>query len=183
VCQFSECPILIKNSPLNGSLIHANVTVSNTQTNDFIFTITNQIDTEIEIVADRIGGAEFHNLNFLPKNSSNCSNECCGSDYKTLHILIEFLIINLLQFHEQIISRRERFGQFHCEEKVKESVQEGCGIAIIGNVMTIQTNLSVTEFLCQIITEIVCLTLITHRLRLIRGRGDDNFVTHEVCLN
>jgi len=53
-------------------------------------------------------------LPLLSSDHSNCSNECT-EDLNTVHESVEvFLIINLGDHLHECISRRERFGQFHC---------------------------------------------------------------------
>jgi hypothetical protein len=61
---------------------------------------------------------------------------------------------------------------------VKES-EESSRVAIITQMVTIVTNLSITELLCQIIAKVPCLVEITDGLAFVGSRGNQDFVTHE----
>ena len=62
------------------------------------------------------------------------------------------------------------------------SPQEGSRVAVVCDVVTVVTDLSIPELLCQIVAEIIGTVQIRDGLGLVRGRGDDDFVTHEVWL-
>ena len=56
--------------------------------------------------------------------------------------------------------------------------QEGGRVAVVCNMVSVVTDLSVTELLCQGQAEVISATLITDGLGLVRGRRDDDFVAH-----
>jgi len=112
-CSTVQGTVLIQHTPGDSVVIKTHVTVADTQTHDFITRFTNQVHAKVKVIRENCRSLEFHSLKFLPENSCNCGNECCHGDHETLHILIEFLIVNLLKLHEQIISGRKGFGQVH----------------------------------------------------------------------
>ena len=63
------------------------------------------------------------------------------------------------------------------------SPQEGGRVAVVCDVVTVVTDLSVTEFLCQVQADQVGTVQIGHALTLVHGRGNQNFVTHVCRLN
>ena len=65
-----------------------------------------------------------------------------------------------------------------CVPPPQVSPQEGGGVAVVCDVVTIETDLSVTELFCQGQAEVISTTLITDGLGLVRGRRDDDFVAH-----
>jgi len=52
------------------------------------------------------------------------------------------------------------------------SPQEGAGVAVVCNMVTVETDLSVTKLLSEGQAQIVGASLITDGLGLVRGRGD-----------
>ena len=58
------------------------------------------------------------------------------------------------------------------------SPQEGGGVAIVCDVVSVVADLSVTELLCQVQADQVGTVQVTDGLGLVRGRGDKDFVTH-----
>ena len=62
------------------------------------------------------------------------------------------------------------------------SPQEGGGVAVVCDVVSVVADLSVTELLCQVQADQVGTVQVTDGLGLVRGRGDQDFVTHVVCL-
>jgi len=58
--------------------------------------------------------------------------------------------------------------------------QESSRVAIVGNVVTIETDLSITVLFCQIVAEVVGTVQLQNGLGLVRGRGNQDFVTHVV---
>ena len=62
------------------------------------------------------------------------------------------------------------------------SPQEGGRVAVVCDMVSVVTDLSVTELLCQVQADQVGTVQVTDGLGLVRGRGDQNFVTHWVCL-
>jgi hypothetical protein len=52
------------------------------------------------------------------------------------------------------------------------SPQEGAGVAVVGNMVSVETDLSVPELLSEGQAQIVGTTLITDGLGLVRGRGN-----------
>ena len=62
------------------------------------------------------------------------------------------------------------------------SPQEGGGVAVVCDVVSVVTDLSVTVLLCQVVADVMGTVQIADGLRLIRGRGDKDFVTHVVLL-
>ena len=66
------------------------------------------------------------------------------------------------------------------------SEQEICDLlhdaAMVCNVDPIMADLSIPELLCQVIHQVVGTVQVQDRLRLIGGRGNQDFVTHWVLL-
>ena len=62
------------------------------------------------------------------------------------------------------------------------SPQEGGGVAIVCDVVSVVTDLSVPELLCQVQADQVGTVQVRDGLRLMHGRGNQDFVTHVVCL-
>ena len=62
------------------------------------------------------------------------------------------------------------------------SPQEGGRVAVVCDVVTVVTDLSVTKLLCQVQADVMGTVQVTDGLRLIRGRGNQDFVTHWVLL-
>ena len=62
------------------------------------------------------------------------------------------------------------------------SPQKGGRVAVVCDVVSVVTDLSVTEFLCQVQADQVGTVQVTDGLRLMHGRGNQNFVTHWVLL-
>jgi len=62
------------------------------------------------------------------------------------------------------------------------SPQEGGRVAVVCDMVSVVTDLSVTELLCQVQADQVGTVQVTDGLGLVRGRGDQDFVTHVVCL-
>ena len=60
------------------------------------------------------------------------------------------------------------------------SPQEGGGVAIVCDVMSILADLSVTEFLCQVVAHVHGVVVLNVGTILIGGRGNQNFVAHWV---
>ena len=62
------------------------------------------------------------------------------------------------------------------------SPQEGGGVAVVCDMVSVVTDLSVTVLLCQVIHDVVGTVQVADGLGLVRGRGNQDFVTHGVCL-
>jgi len=62
------------------------------------------------------------------------------------------------------------------------SPQEGGGVAVVCDVMSVVADLSVTKLLCQVQADQVGTVQVADGLRLIGGRGNQDFVTHWVFL-
>ena len=62
------------------------------------------------------------------------------------------------------------------------SPQEGGRVAVVCDVVSVVTDLSVTVLLCQIVADIMGTVQVADGLRLIHGRGNQDFVTHWVLL-
>ena len=114
--------LLVEHTPGNAAAIQTDVAVAYTQPNDFIARFTNHVHTQVEELGEHFRGLESHGLNLVPEDSSNHSNKCCHGENETPHIGVEFLIVNLLKLHEQVISRGEGFGEVH----VKNGAVGGC---------------------------------------------------------
>jgi len=67
------------------------------------------------------------------------------------------------------------------------SEQEICDLlhdaTVVCDMVSVVTDLSIPKLLCQIVAEIMGTVQVQDGLGLIRGRGNQNFVTHWVCLN
>jgi hypothetical protein len=60
---------------------------------------------------------------FVAKNSEDSSDKDAGS-FDSIHEVVKMLvIINLHQIGDQIISRGERLGEFHCKGEWEENVE------------------------------------------------------------
>ncbi len=117
-CSTVEGTVFVKHTPVQGIFIQTDVAVANTQPNDFIARFTNHVHTEVEVFGEHLRSLELHGLNLLPEKSSNHGNNCRSSENKTLHILIEFLIVNLLQDFDQSVSRGKGFSEVHVKNCV-----------------------------------------------------------------
>ena len=62
------------------------------------------------------------------------------------------------------------------------SPQEGGRVAVVCDMVTVVTDLSVTKLLCQVQADQVGTVQVADGLRLIGGRGNQDFVTHWVFL-
>ena len=62
------------------------------------------------------------------------------------------------------------------------SPQEGGGVAVVCDVVSVVTDLSIPELLCQVQADQVGTVQVRDGLGLVRGRGDKDFVTHVVWL-
>ena len=62
------------------------------------------------------------------------------------------------------------------------SPQERSRVAIVCDMVPVVADLSVTEFLCQVQADQVGTVQIRDGLRLMHGRGNQDFVTHVVWL-
>lgn len=82
--QLSQGTILIQNAPLNGATIETDVTVANTETNDFITRVTNQVHAEVEIVGNHVRSTKLHHLDFLPEDSGNHEDNCGSGEHESL---------------------------------------------------------------------------------------------------
>jgi len=62
------------------------------------------------------------------------------------------------------------------------SPQEGGRVAVVCDVVSVVTDLSVTKLLCQVQADQVGTVQVTDGLAFVGGRGNQDFVTHWVCL-
>ena len=62
------------------------------------------------------------------------------------------------------------------------SPQEGCRVAVVCDMVSVVTDLSVTVLLCQIVADVMATVQVQDGLRLMHGRGNQDFVTHWVWL-
>ena len=62
------------------------------------------------------------------------------------------------------------------------SPQEGGGVAVVCDMVSVVTDLSVTELLCQVVADVMGTVQVQDGLGLVRGRGNQDFVTHVVWL-
>ena len=110
----SEAAVLVEHTPVQRIAIETDVTIAYTQTHNLITRSSDHVDVEVEVVSNRIGSFESHRLKLLEDDSSDCGNPHHNS-LNNIHVLIQlFAVINLLQFHDQIVSGRESFGGLHC---------------------------------------------------------------------
>jgi hypothetical protein len=110
----SKAAVLVEHTPVQRVAIETDVTIAYTQTHNLITRSSNHVDVEVEVVSNRVGSFESHRLQLLEDDSSDCGNPHHNS-FNNVHVFVEvFAVINLLQFHDQIVSGRESFGQFHC---------------------------------------------------------------------
>ena len=62
------------------------------------------------------------------------------------------------------------------------SPQKGGRVAVVCDVVSVVTDLSIPELFCQVQADQVGTVQIADGLRLMHGRGDKDFVTHVVWL-
>ena len=62
------------------------------------------------------------------------------------------------------------------------SPQKGGRVPVVCDMVSVVTDLSVTELLCQVQANQVCSVQVRDGLGLVHGGGNQNFVTHWVCL-
>jgi len=58
------------------------------------------------------------------------------------------------------------------------SPQEGGGVAVVCNMVSVVTDLGISELLCQVQANQVGTVQVTDGLGLVRGRGNQDLVTH-----
>ena len=75
------------------------------------------------------------------------------------------------------------FGRMVDTSPTVTSPQEGGGVAVVCDVVSVVADLSVTEFLCQVQADQVGTVQVADGLRLMHGRGNQDFVTHVCRLN
>ena len=117
-CSGVQGTLLVEHTPGDAVAIQTDVTVANTQPNDFIARFTDHVHTQVEVFGEHFRSLELHGLDLLPENSSNHIGDCGNSENKTPHILVEFFVVNLLQNVDQSISRGEGFGEVHVKNCV-----------------------------------------------------------------
>ena len=70
----------------------------------------------------------------------------------------------------------DQFPNWHTsEEEISDLLHDA---AIVCDMVSVVTDLSITALLCQIVADIMGTVQVTDGLRLIRGRGNQDFVTH-----
>ena len=103
----SEAAVLVKHTPVQGIFIHSDVTVVDAQTHNLITRSIAHVKVEVEVIRDSFRSGDFQSLELFPDHSSDCGNIDHNS-FNNVHVFVQvFGIVNLLQLHNQIISRRK----------------------------------------------------------------------------